>query len=191
MSDAHPPAGPNAGLVEEAVDYALRYGGMCRQCADEDGICPNSGLPCEAPAAERVIRRILDAVGYGIAHGYIQSPFALASTPPAPSEEAPIVQARALVVRCLGYFGQTASPDLVEAAALKIVDGLPKSRTGRLADSTPPSAVPAGWVLVPREPTVYMRDAGMKAQYAPSASGTIYRAMLAAAPPPPDTTKGS
>jgi len=49
----------------------------------------------------------------------------------------------------------------------------------------PVVTVPEGWALVPVEPTREMWAAGMKAQYAPSSSGDIWAAMIAAAPPPP------
>jgi hypothetical protein len=42
--------------------------------------------------------------------------------------------------------------------------------------------IPDGWVLVPREPTEAMREAGVETGLPPRA---MYAAMLAAAPPPP------
>lgn len=52
----------------EIVSYVARYGGMCRDCADENGICPNSGLAC---ASNKGIEHVLSALDYGLKHGYI------------------------------------------------------------------------------------------------------------------------
>lgn len=57
---------------EEVVRYIARYGGMCRGCADEHGICPGSGLPCED--VDKPIRHVLEALSYGLKHGYITLP---------------------------------------------------------------------------------------------------------------------
>lgn len=51
------------------VDYIARYGGRCRDCADNDGVCPHSGLPCDAP--DKAIRHVLSAINYGIANRFI------------------------------------------------------------------------------------------------------------------------
>jgi hypothetical protein len=52
---------PHTGELREAVDYVARYGGMCRDCADNHGVCPTSGLPCDDPqkAIERVLRALI------------------------------------------------------------------------------------------------------------------------------------
>lgn len=78
-----------AGLVA----YIARYGGMCRACADEDGICPSSGLPCEG--AHKAIRHVLTALRYGVSHGYVASPL----SPPAPASENAVGAAEAEVGR--------------------------------------------------------------------------------------------
>lgn len=59
-------------ITKDAVSYVLRYGGMCRGCADEDGVCPSSGLPCDVPQAERAIRHVLEAVNYGVKNGFLK-----------------------------------------------------------------------------------------------------------------------
>lgn len=56
----------------DVVSYIARYGGMCRGCADEHGICPGSGLPCDDE--EKPIRHVLEALSYGLRHGYITLP---------------------------------------------------------------------------------------------------------------------
>ena len=51
------------------INYIDRYGGFCRDCADEDGVCPSSGLPCGG--SKKAIRHVLTALAYGVNHGYI------------------------------------------------------------------------------------------------------------------------
>lgn len=60
-------------ITDEVVRYIARYGGMCRDCADEDGVCPASGLPCEPDDCDRAIRHVLRALSYGQRHGYIKA----------------------------------------------------------------------------------------------------------------------
>lgn len=59
---------------DDVVRYIARYGGMCRACADEDGICPTSGLPCEN--TDKAIRSVLEALSYGLKHGHVILPAA-------------------------------------------------------------------------------------------------------------------
>lgn len=67
-------------ITNELVRYIARYGGSCRDCADEDGVCPTSGLPCGE--AERAIRHVLKALNYGVSNGYLPaSPISTAATP--------------------------------------------------------------------------------------------------------------
>lgn len=56
----------------KTLDYIARYGGKCRDCADSDGHCPNSGLPCDADEARSTIRHVIDAVNYGIETGFFK-----------------------------------------------------------------------------------------------------------------------
>lgn len=56
--------------LDEKVEYALRYGGRCRDCADHLGVCPGSGLPCNVDDARRAIKHVLDAIDYGTKHAY-------------------------------------------------------------------------------------------------------------------------
>lgn len=64
-------ASPFVQATEEVVGYAIRYGGRCRGCADENGICPSAGLPCDSALARRAVRHVIDAVNYGLRHGYL------------------------------------------------------------------------------------------------------------------------
>jgi len=80
------PAGDGLGVLpitDEWLDYIGRWGGRCRECADHDGLCPK-GLPCGREEAHAAIRHVLEAVNYGIAHGYL----ALAPDRPARDGEA-------------------------------------------------------------------------------------------------------
>jgi hypothetical protein len=56
--------------TDEVVRYVARYGGMCRDCADEDGICPHSGLPC-GDECEKAILHVIKALNYGFGRGYL------------------------------------------------------------------------------------------------------------------------
>jgi len=56
-------------VTAEVVDFIGRYGGFCRDCADENGVCPGSGLPCAD--REKAIRHVLDAFNYGVKHGFL------------------------------------------------------------------------------------------------------------------------
>jgi hypothetical protein len=53
---------------QEIASYVARYGGNCRDCADENGICPSSGMPCDS---RKAISHVLTALDYGLKHGYI------------------------------------------------------------------------------------------------------------------------
>lgn len=69
----------------DIVGYVSRWGGKCRDCADENGVCPNSGLPCGG--AQKAIEHVIKALQYGVQHGFIVSPLAAApsaqrATPP-------------------------------------------------------------------------------------------------------------
>lgn len=57
-------------VTKEVVSYVSRYGGRCRDCGDNDGVCPGSGLPCGS--ADKAIRHVLEAINYGVKHGYIK-----------------------------------------------------------------------------------------------------------------------
>ena len=63
------PTLPREVVDDQTVNYVLRYGGMCRDCADQDGICPTSGLPCAGP--EKAVRHMLKALRYGIENGFL------------------------------------------------------------------------------------------------------------------------
>lgn len=52
-------------LDHPALAKAIRgYGGRCRECADCEGICCNSGLPCDGGEARAAIEHVLRAVRY-------------------------------------------------------------------------------------------------------------------------------
>lgn len=69
---------PHQQSGDKAVgDYVMAYGGRCRGCADENGVCPTSGLPCTSADARRAVAWVLGAIRYGVTHGFIASPLAL------------------------------------------------------------------------------------------------------------------
>lgn len=57
-------------VTKEVVEFCVMYGGRCRECADADGICPHSGLPCAEP--DKAIRHVLNAYNYGVANGFLK-----------------------------------------------------------------------------------------------------------------------
>lgn len=72
QSNVMPGDGELLPETHELVDYIAQYGGRCRDCADEVGICPGSGLPCDN--ATKAIRHVLKAINYGVANGYLPDP---------------------------------------------------------------------------------------------------------------------
>lgn len=62
---------PAIPLTDEVVRYIAHYGGMCRDCADEDGVCPRSGLPCND--SEKAIRYVINACNYGVMNGFLRA----------------------------------------------------------------------------------------------------------------------
>lgn len=56
------------------MNYVVQYGGSCRGCADENGVCPNSGLPCDG--YRKAIQHVFSAIQYGVNNRFIPSPFA-------------------------------------------------------------------------------------------------------------------
>lgn len=75
---------PHIPETKEIVSYVARYGGICRDCADENGICPRNGIACGD--SEKAIRHVIGALNYGFKHGFI-SPQSNAQ-PASPSQEA-------------------------------------------------------------------------------------------------------
>lgn len=65
------PASPFVEPTEAVVGYVIRFGGTCRGCADENGICPSAGLPCDSTSARKAARHVIDAINYGLHHGYL------------------------------------------------------------------------------------------------------------------------
>lgn len=59
----------------EPIAYASHYGGRCRGCADENGVCPTSGLPCDPDERLKAAAHCLKAWQYGIEHGHMDNPF--------------------------------------------------------------------------------------------------------------------
>jgi len=59
----------------EPIAYASHHGGRCRGCADENGVCPTSGLPCDPDLRLKAAAHCLKAWQYGIEHGFTDNPF--------------------------------------------------------------------------------------------------------------------
>ena len=57
-------------VTQSVLDYVLA-GPRCRDCADGDGVCEHTGLPCDPMRARKAIRHVLERVNYGIANGYL------------------------------------------------------------------------------------------------------------------------
>jgi len=74
-----------AGLFTRE-DFVMQYGGRCRDCADHNGFCPASGLPCKPEEARRAVRWVLNAIRYGETHGYIADLTGDLAAPPASSK---------------------------------------------------------------------------------------------------------
>lgn len=53
---------------DELVDFLVQYGGSCRDCADEDGFCPQTGIGCGQ--RRKAVEFILGALEYGSKHGF-------------------------------------------------------------------------------------------------------------------------
>ena len=60
-----------AEITDEIVDFIARWGGRCRDCADENGVCHSSGLPCGE--SKKAIRHVLTAYFYGLENGYLSA----------------------------------------------------------------------------------------------------------------------
>lgn len=83
--------------IEEAlIGYVMRYGGMCRDCADMDGVCA-SGMPCDTDQRRAVIRHTIAALTYGINNGFITSPFTATAALAAAEERGRIEERERLV----------------------------------------------------------------------------------------------
>ena len=61
--------------MDDVIGYVMRYGGMCRDCADADGVCPTTGMPCATDQCRATIEHTLKALEYGIKHRFIENPF--------------------------------------------------------------------------------------------------------------------
>jgi len=101
----HTPEQREKALPDSVTDYVMQYGGKCRDCADENGCCPSSGLPCEPAEAREIIKHVLDAVNYGLAHGYIKS--ALTAPPQVPQEVVDKIEAAKVGLAVLNALDET------------------------------------------------------------------------------------
>lgn len=59
-------------IGKEEVEYASRFGPSCRDCADENGVCPATGIACGGQKA--AVLFVVNAINYGIEKGFIKHP---------------------------------------------------------------------------------------------------------------------
>jgi hypothetical protein len=74
-SRAHSPngeAGVAPGPSEHVIQYVQQFGGRCRDCGDNAGVCPWRGMPCGDD--RKAIRHVLTALYHGTHHGFIYEP---------------------------------------------------------------------------------------------------------------------
>jgi hypothetical protein len=57
---------------DQLIEYLMRYGGRCRDCADNHGVCPLTGIGCgeSRRAAEHFVKAMEYATKHGFAAGY-------------------------------------------------------------------------------------------------------------------------
>lgn len=136
----------NANLQDAAraamIDFAVHYGPRCRDCADEDGVCPATGIGCGE--RQKAVEFVVDALIYGRTHGFIPAatPDAIerrGNIQPAAGEgdvvERAVAAERAAIVRhiewwssfegfgeCASLAGQVEAGEHIEAAALRPAD---------------------------------------------------------------------
>ena len=53
---------------DELLHFLIRYGGNCRDCADENGFCPRTGIGCGE--RRKACEFILGALEYGTEHNF-------------------------------------------------------------------------------------------------------------------------
>lgn len=104
----------------DVAGYVARWGGNCRDCADENGVCPNTGLPCGG--ARKAIEHVIRALQYGVEHGYIASPINAASDAAGYARDAD--QLATAVVRAVAELPDRDSPEGWPAAMLVTSDEL-------------------------------------------------------------------
>ena len=58
---------------KNTLAYVQHFGGRCRECADNRGVCPNTGLPCNPEQRVQAIKWVVDAINYGTEHGFMKA----------------------------------------------------------------------------------------------------------------------
>jgi len=53
---------------EDLLRYLIRYGAVCRDCADENGVCPQTGIGCGE--RRKATEFFVEALEYGTKHGF-------------------------------------------------------------------------------------------------------------------------
>ncbi|MFN3303144.1 MAG: hypothetical protein ACK44A_05420 [Roseateles sp.] len=129
-----------AGFTDAHASYVARWGGSCRDCADENGVCPNSGLPCGG--ADKAIGHVFKALAYGVKHGYISNPLAAASPAVAHGllTDADLTRARNLAHQFRSHPASRGIDDIEQAGEL-ILSLLAAQAAGK----APAAAAPKPW----------------------------------------------
>jgi hypothetical protein len=104
----------------DPIDYALHYGSRCRECADADGVCRTSGMPCDPSEARRAAEHCLKAWIYGIENGFMSNPFAGLSAHLVISDEMRHAACKALNDRGRGNAVTIVDVNAMLAAALAV-----------------------------------------------------------------------
>ena len=63
----------NTSIDQDLVAFVSRFGGFCRDCADEDGVCPTKGLPCDSGLRAKAIDHVVAALNHRAAIAEQQS----------------------------------------------------------------------------------------------------------------------
>lgn len=118
--------------IEEAlIGYVMRYGGMCRDCADMDGVC-QSGMPCDTDQRRAVIRHTIAALAYGINNGFIASPFTDTTALAAAEERGRIEERERCAIETGGVLVEMPShlPNLMARVLAYLEGSDPKATSG-------------------------------------------------------------
>lgn len=112
-----PPTGEKVEADKEAlIDFLVNYGGRCRDCADENGFCPRTGVGCGQRKQAAIF--FVAALEYGSKHGFAGG-YTLYSAETVAALEAERDEARARLkaARATIVAGQGAHDDVVNLVA--------------------------------------------------------------------------
>lgn len=67
-----PERGGDELLGPDVVDFVVQYGPRCRDCADEDGVCPINSIPCGDK--RKIVEYVINAINYGVKNNFLPEP---------------------------------------------------------------------------------------------------------------------